>query len=74
MTVWSLSFGEQTLSSTVPEGSALGIPTPVGYATSAEVQALSLDLDDIKGTGFTKDTHSLTNIKRKAALAAALSA
>lgn len=37
-------------------------------------QAMGVDLDAIKGTGFTKDKHSLTNIKKKAALAAALSA
>lgn len=35
---------------------------------------MQLDVDAIKGTGFVKDTHSLTNIKKKAALAAALSA
>ena len=39
-----------------------------------KVEILEIDMDDIKGTGFTKDKHSLTNIKKKAALAAALSA
>lgn len=39
-----------------------------------KVEILEIDMTDIKGTGFTKDKHSLTNIKKKAALAAALSA
>ena len=37
-------------------------------------QTLEVDVSAIKGTGFIKDKHSLTNIKKKAALAAALSA
>jgi hypothetical protein len=41
---------------------------------NTKVDIMSIDLDAIKGTGFTKDKHSLTNIKKKAALAAALSA
>ena len=39
-----------------------------------KVDIMQIDVDAIKGTGFTKDKHSLTNIKKKAALAAALSA
>lgn len=39
-----------------------------------KVDVIAIDLDAIKGTGFVKDKHSLTNIKKKAALAAALSA
>jgi hypothetical protein len=41
---------------------------------NTKVDIMAIDLDAIKGTGHTKDVHSLTNIKRKAALAAALSA
>jgi hypothetical protein len=39
-----------------------------------KVDSMQIDLDAIKGTGHVKDKHSLTNIKKKAALAAALSA
>lgn len=39
-----------------------------------KVDIMQIDVDAIKGTGFLKDKHSLTNIKKKAALAAALSA
>jgi hypothetical protein len=41
---------------------------------NTKVDIMAIDLDAIKGTGHTKDVHSLTNIKKKAALAAALSA
>jgi hypothetical protein len=41
---------------------------------NTKVDIMQIDVDAIKGTGFTKDKHSLTNIKKKAALAAALSA
>lgn len=41
---------------------------------NTKVDIMQIDLDAIKGTGFVKDKHSLTNIKKKAALAAALSA
>ena len=41
---------------------------------NTKVDIMAIDLDAIKGTGFTKNKHSLTNIKKKAALAAALSA
>ena len=41
---------------------------------NTKVDIMQIDVEAIKGTGFVKDTHSLTNIKKKAALAAALSA
>jgi hypothetical protein len=41
---------------------------------NTKVDIMSIDLDAIKGTGFVKDKHSLVPIKKKAALAAALSA
>lgn len=41
---------------------------------NTKVDIMAIDLDAIKGTGFTKNKHSLTNIRKKAALAAALSA
>lgn len=41
---------------------------------NTKVDIMAIDLDAIKGTGFLKNKHSLTNIKKKAALAAALSA
>lgn len=41
---------------------------------NTKVDLLQVDLEAIKGTGHVKDVHSLTNIKKKAALAAALSA
>ncbi len=41
---------------------------------NTKVDVMQIDLEAIKGTGFVKDKHSLTNIKKKAALAAALSA
>jgi hypothetical protein len=47
---------------------------PQVIENGVKLDLLQLDIEAIKGTGFTKDTHSLTNIKRKAALAAALSA
>lgn len=43
-------------------------------STTTLLQSVLVNLDDIKGTGFQKDVHSLTNIKKKASLAAALSA
>jgi hypothetical protein len=47
---------------------------PQVIENGVKLDLLQLDIEAIKGTGFTKDTHSLTNIKKKAALAAALSA
>jgi hypothetical protein len=47
---------------------------PQVIENGVKLDLLQLDVEAIKGTGFTKDTHSLTNIKKKAALAAALSA
>jgi hypothetical protein len=47
---------------------------PQVIENGVKLDLLQLDIEAIKGTGFTKDTHSLTNIKQKAALAAALSA
>ena len=41
---------------------------------NTKVDIMQIDLEAIKGTGHVKDVHSLTNIKKKAALAAALSA
>jgi hypothetical protein len=41
---------------------------------NTKVDIMQIDLEAIKGTGHVKDKHSLTNIKKKAALAAALSA
>jgi len=41
---------------------------------NTKVDVMAIDLDAIKGTGFVKDKHSLVPIKKKAALAAALSA
>lgn len=41
---------------------------------NTKVDILAVDLADIKGTGFTKDSHSLTTIQSTADLAAALSA
>lgn len=40
----------------------------------ANVEEVVVDLDDVKGTGFAKDSHSLTNIKSSADTAVALSA
>jgi hypothetical protein len=41
---------------------------------NTKVDIMQIDLEAIKGTGFVKDKHSLVPIKKKAALAAALSA
>jgi hypothetical protein len=41
---------------------------------NTKVDVMQIDVDAIKGTGFVKDTHSLTNIKASADLSVALSA
>jgi len=43
---------------------ALELAPTGGDATEAKQDAIITDLDDIKGTGFTKDTHSLTDITK----------
>jgi hypothetical protein len=48
--------------------------SPQVIENGVKLDLLQLDIEAIKGTGFVKNTHSLTNIKKKAALAAALSA
>jgi hypothetical protein len=51
------------------------IQASIGDSDKGDIAALvDVSIDDLKGTGFVKDKHSLTNIKKKAALAAALSA
>jgi hypothetical protein len=67
----------RTTIGTVTEVQALTLTqgtTTLSLSTVVLLQKALIDLSDIKGTGFVKDTHSLTNIKKKAALAAALSA
>jgi hypothetical protein len=48
--------------------------SPQVIENGVKLDLLQLEVEAIKGTGFVKNTHSLTNIKKKAALAAALSA